>query len=82
MFEVFTKHSAPNATLMFTSGPGRGEILGEYRGEPLYHGSLDAAEYKQLLNDHGFTVLAHVSEDANCGYHTIWLAQLCAKVNE
>lgn len=76
MFELLAKHSAPKAILMFTSGPGNGETLGEYRGYPLYHGSLDAAEYRQLLNDHGFAVLEHIVHDPTCGHHTIWLAQL------
>jgi hypothetical protein len=41
MFPLFRKHSALNAALLFTSGPVGGEAIGEYRGEPLYHGSLD-----------------------------------------
>ena len=82
MFELFAKHSTLNAVLMFTSGPGTGEILGEYRGEPLYHGSLDGAEYRQLLNDNGFAVLAHVLEDATCGHRTIWVAQFRGALNE
>ena len=43
---------------------------------PSTHGSLDAAEYRQLLNDHGFAVLEHMVHDPTCGHHTIWLAQL------
>jgi SAM-dependent methyltransferase len=76
MFELFARHSAPKALLMFTSGDRNGEVLGEYRGEPLYHGSLDASEYRQLLNDYGFAVLEHIVDDPTCGHHTIWLAQL------
>jgi hypothetical protein len=49
MFPLFRKHSAPNAALLFTSGPVGGEAIGEYRGEPLYHGSLDGQEYTELL---------------------------------
>jgi hypothetical protein len=60
---------------MFTSGPSHGEAIGTYRGEPLYHGSLDASEYRSLLDDNGFAVVAHVVEDPTCGGHTIWLAQ-------
>jgi len=41
MFPIFRKHSAPNAALLFTSGSIEGEAIGEYHGEPLYHGSLD-----------------------------------------
>lgn len=76
MFPIFRKHSAPNAALLFTSGPVGGEITGEYRGEPLYHGSLDGVEYRELLDHNGFAVVSHVVEDITCGRHTIWLGQL------
>ena len=75
MFPVFRAHAAPNAALMFTSGPAHGEAIGEFGGEPLYHASLDAAEYRSLLDRNGFRVVAHVVEDPDCGGHTIWLAQ-------
>ena len=76
MFPIFRKHAAPGAALMFTSGPSHGEAIGTYQGEPLYHASLDGAEYRALLDRHGFAVVAHVVEDPSCGHHTIWLAQL------
>lgn len=75
MFAIFRAHAAPGAALMFTSGPARGEAIGSYRGEPLYHASLDADEYEALLDAHGFEVLDHMSEDATCGGHTVWLAR-------
>jgi SAM-dependent methyltransferase len=76
MFPIFRKHAAPNAALMFTSGSSYGEAIGTYRGEPLYHGSLDKDEYRSLLDEQGFRVLSHVVDDPTCGLHTIWLAQL------
>jgi trans-aconitate methyltransferase len=76
MFAIFRRHAAPKAALMFTSGPAYGEAIGSYQGEPLYHASLDTAEYRALLNEHGFHVVMHVIEDPACGDHTIWLAQL------
>lgn len=76
VFPLFRKHSTPNAALLFTSGPARGDAIGEYRGEPLYHGSLDSAEYRELLDENGFAVMSHVVRDATCGDHTIWLARL------
>jgi SAM-dependent methyltransferase len=76
MFPIFRKHAAPRAALMFTSGPSHGEAIGTYQGEPLYHASLDGAEYRALLDGYGFEVVAHMTEDPNCGHHTIWLAQL------
>jgi SAM-dependent methyltransferase len=75
MFPVFRAHAAPNAALMFTSGPADGEAIGSFGGDPLYHASLDAAEYRSLLDRNGFRVVAHVVEDPDCGGHTIWLAQ-------
>jgi SAM-dependent methyltransferase len=76
MFPVFAAHAAPGAGLMFTSGPRHGEAIGDFGGEPLYHASLDAAEYRSLLDRNGFRVVSHVVEDPDCGGHTIWLAQL------
>jgi SAM-dependent methyltransferase len=76
MFPLFRTHSAPNAALLFTSGPASGEAIGEYRGEPLYHGSLEGAEYRELLDHNGFAIVSHVAEDITCGHHTIWLTQV------
>jgi SAM-dependent methyltransferase len=55
--------------------PSAGEEMSTYQGEPLYHASLDSAEYRHLLGDNGFDVVAHVVEDPECGLHTIWLAK-------
>jgi SAM-dependent methyltransferase len=76
MFPIFRRHAAPKASLMFTSGTCHGEAIGTFKGEPLYHGSLDVVEYRALLNENGFDVVSHVVEDPTCGYHTIWLAKL------
>ncbi|NOJ49481.1 class I SAM-dependent methyltransferase [Bradyrhizobium archetypum] len=75
MFPVFAAHAAPNAALMFTTGPAHGETIGHFAGESLYHASLDPAEYRSLLDRNGFRVISHVVEDPDCGGHTIWLAQ-------
>jgi hypothetical protein len=61
---------------MFTSGPSHGETIGNHKGEPLYHGSLDGAEYRFLLDQNGFDVVFHVVEDPDCGLHTVWLKRL------
>ena len=45
------------------------------QGEPLYHASLDDAEYRALLAAYGFEVMAHVAENPACGRHTVWLAR-------
>ena len=75
MFPIFRMHAAAGAALMFTSGTSHGVAIGSYQGEPLYHASLAPEEYRALLDANGFRVEAHVSEDPNCGRHTIWLAQ-------
>lgn len=75
MFARFAAHAAPGAALMFTSGPEHGEAIGEWMGDPLYHASLDADEYRALLDAHGFDVVAHRANDPDCGGATVWLAQ-------
>jgi SAM-dependent methyltransferase len=80
MFERFNVHAHPGAPLLFTSGPSEGESIGSYRGEPLYHASLDPAEYEQLLTANGFSVQDRMVEDPECGGHTVWLATRTAAV--
>jgi SAM-dependent methyltransferase len=75
MFPIFKNHAAPGAHLMFTSGTGHGEAIGTFADQPLYHASLDPAEYRRLLADNGFEVIRHVAEDPDCGGHTIWLCR-------
>jgi SAM-dependent methyltransferase len=75
MFCRFQTHAAPGAALMFTSGTAEGSAIGELEGDSLYHGSLDPDEYRTLLDATGFDVVAHVAEDPNCDYRTIWLAR-------
>jgi SAM-dependent methyltransferase len=76
MFAAFRAHAAPDAALMFNSGPHDGEGIGTFHGEPLYHASLAPDEYRALLDQHGFDVMAHKAEDPSCGGRTIWLARL------
>jgi SAM-dependent methyltransferase len=75
MFEVFSAHAAPGAVLMFNTGTDHGEAIGQYRGDSLYHASLDAAEYGALLASNGFAVEAHVIKAPNAGGRTVWLAR-------
>jgi SAM-dependent methyltransferase len=75
MFAVFGAHAKPGAALMFTSGPAAGEAIGSYRGDALYHASLDPADYIALLAEAGFAVLEHRVEDPACGGRTVWLAR-------
>jgi len=76
MFNIFARHAAPTAVLMFNSGPEYGEVVGEYRGDPLYHASLSPGEYTELLSSIGFEVLTHVVEDWRTGGgRTVWLTR-------
>lgn len=75
MFQRFAAHLSPGGVLMFTSGTSEGAAIGEWQGEPLYHGSLDTSEYRARLEANGFEVLDHVVSDPGCGYATIWLAR-------
>jgi SAM-dependent methyltransferase len=75
MFSIFRAHAAPAAPLLFTSGPKHGEAIGQFRGEPLFHASLDPGEYRALLAANDFTVVDARMEDQDCGGHSVWLAR-------
>ena len=75
MFPIFAAHAASGATLMFNAGFGLGEAIGSYRGDPLYHASLDAAEYESLLNETGFILIEHSINDPAKGGRIVWIAR-------
>jgi len=75
MFRVFAEHCSSRAILMFNAGAAAGEAIGNYNGDPLYHASLDPAEYAKLLDRSGFDIVAHAVEDRESGGRTAWLAQ-------
>jgi len=75
MFSVFARHAAPGCSLLFTSGPDDGEVIAKLYGDPLFHASLAAGEYRSLLDGAGFDVEHHAVEDPACGHHTVWLAR-------
>jgi SAM-dependent methyltransferase len=81
MFGAFKRLSLPGAALMFTSGTEFGERIGSFGGQPLYHGSLDSAEYRHLLWSNDFDVVQHIEDDSTCGGATIWLARKMIKVS-
>ena len=76
MFARFAEHARPGAPLLFTSGPTEGESVGSWGGEPLYHASLNPAEYRTLLALNGYRVQDYQPDDPACGDHTVWLATL------
>jgi SAM-dependent methyltransferase len=49
-------HVAPRCVILFSSGPAEGHAMGDWRGEPLYHGSLAPEVYRAMLVAAGFTV--------------------------
>ncbi len=67
MFQTFARHLDPGGLLMFTSGSEAGEVWSENGGEALYHASLAEADYRSLLEAHGFQVLRHAADDPDCG---------------
>jgi SAM-dependent methyltransferase len=75
MFNVFAAHARPGTILMFNTGPGHVEGIGSYRGDPLYHASLDPSEYRELLARYGFGLIDHAVEDPQAGGRTVWLAR-------
>ena len=74
-FATFAAHARRDTVLMFNTGPAFGEAIGNYRGDPLYHASLNRSEYEQLLAGSGFRTIDQVTEDPEAGGRTAWLAQ-------
>jgi SAM-dependent methyltransferase len=75
MFPIFAAHAHRGTVLMFNTGSSFGEAIGNYRGDPLYHASLDHSEYWELLARYGFDVIEQVTEDPRAGGRTAWLAR-------
>jgi SAM-dependent methyltransferase len=75
MFGVFAAHASAGCHLMFNAGPAKGEAIGAYRGDPLYHASLDPKDYEALLAAAGFELLEHAINDPTQGGRTYWLAR-------
>jgi hypothetical protein len=75
MFSIFAAHAAPNSILMFNADFSHGEAVGSYRGDPLYHACLDAAEYEKLLANFGFELIEHSIDDIAKGGRIFWLAR-------
>jgi SAM-dependent methyltransferase len=71
----FGHHATRDAVLLFNAGPRRGEAINPLYGEPLYHASLSAEEYRDALNEAGFSIVKHCVEDPNCNGRTVWLAK-------
>lgn len=79
MFSIFQRHAKDGCVLVFASGPSYGVAINPMLNCPLqddfYHASLDAGEYRELLENHGFGIVLHRVEDEHCGDHTVWVAR-------
>lgn len=75
MFAIFESHALSGAMLMFNTGPGHGEGIGSYRGDPLYHASLAPDEYRSLISGSGFETIDHVANDPRAGGRTVWFCR-------
>lgn len=73
LFARVARHTAPGGVFVFTSGTTSGVSIGDLFGAPLYHASLDRAEYTALLDANGFKVVHYQADDPNCGGHTVWV---------
>lgn len=76
MFPIFKKHLHDGGLLMMTTGPKSGEVYSDNGGGNLYHASLDASEYQNLLKAYGFEIIDFKLMDEHCNDHTVWLARL------
>jgi predicted TPR repeat methyltransferase len=75
MFPVFAACVARGGILMFNAGPAHGEAIGSYRGDPLYHASLDPSEYLALLSDNGFELIENSIGNPARGERIVWIAR-------
>ena len=75
MFRIFAAHSAADGILMFNAGFSRGESVGSYRGDPLYHASLDPSEYEALMAGFGFELIERSINDPAKGGRIFWVAR-------
>jgi predicted TPR repeat methyltransferase len=75
VFPIFSAHLIAGGALVFTSGPERGEAIGDMNGNPLFHASLSPDEYRLLLNKNGIDVVEFHPRDESCSGHTTWLCR-------
>lgn len=72
---VLAAHVAPGGSLMIAVGDRHGEAIGEWRGEPLYHGSLSPDDYRALLTAAGLVPTDAPLSDREDERGVIWLAK-------
>ncbi len=70
----FARHVRPGGGMMFTVGPGVGEVTGTVGGELVYHASLSPDEYHEIARKEGFAHSFHWPEDPDCcGRSVLWM---------
>ena len=72
---LFADHLTEQGVLLLTIGHEAGEVTGIVEGDEVYHASLDADEYREILQSLGFTEFEIKLQDASCDYHSILLAR-------
>ena len=75
LFHRLACHAQSGTMLMFTSGWQLDESVGDFEGDPLYHASLEPHEYRHLLAESDFEVVAYQEQDPEAGEATVWLAR-------
>jgi SAM-dependent methyltransferase len=75
MFRIFAAHAAADGIIMFNAGFAQSEAVGSYRGDPLYHASLDPSEYEALMTGAGFELIEHSINDPAKGGRIFWLGR-------
>ena len=65
----------PKAVLLLTVGYGDGEVTGTVQGETVYHASLSPDEYRQRLEETGFTDITYVPNDPETRGRSVLLAR-------
>ncbi len=64
----------PGGAMLLTVGPREGEATGTVVGETVYHASLSAEEYRDLLARDGFSEILFAPDDPDCTGHSVLLA--------
>ncbi len=71
---LFDKQLSAKGSLMLTIGHISGEVTGTVAGEEVYHASLEADEYRAILESLGFDEIEIKLQDESCGQSSILLA--------
>ncbi|WP_425090542.1 class I SAM-dependent DNA methyltransferase [Tropicimonas sp. S265A] len=75
MFPIFANHAAPNALLIFSTGPTRGEAVGHAAGGAVYHASHAPLTYRRMLRAAGFEVVLFRPNDPDLDRHSWWVCR-------